>query len=380
MKILIDAFPLTAPKSGVGYYTYHLLKSLQDLYSKNNDFTYFYGRKFSKKIAEKQETLDVAARATLKALIREPYILTQPIKELVFKVGSKFIRPDIYHETNYILLPYSGPQVVTVFDMSIKRFPETHPKQRVTFFNEYFDKRIHNADHILAISEFTKREIIEFTNISPDKITVTHLAPPENFYTPDSIKIERFKKQKQLPENFFLYLGNIEPRKNLITLIRAFEKFSVKSPETHLVLAGEQTWLSEPVIKEIEKLKLENKVILPGYVAEDELPLWYASALAFLYPSKYEGFGLPVIESMAVGTPVITSNVSSLPEVAENAAVLIPPDDADAWAEAIAQLSEFPEKRAELKRVGIERAKTFSWKKCAKATFEVYKKTASRTS
>ncbi len=376
MKILIDAFPLTAPKSGVGYYTYHLLKNLQALYSKNNDFTYFYGRKFSKKIAEKQETLDIATRAVLKNIIRNPYRLTQPVKELIFKVGSKIIRPDIYHETNYILLPYSGPQIVTVFDMSIKRFPETHPKQRVTFFNKYFDKRIHKADHILAISEFTKQEIIEFTNIAPNKITVTPLAPHENFHAPNSIEIENFKKQKQLPNSFFLYLGNIEPRKNLLTIVRAFEKFSAKNPKMQLVLAGEQTWLSESVINEIKKLKLASKVMLPGYVDETELPLWYASATAFLYPSKYEGFGLPVVESMTIGTPVITSNVSSLPEVAGNAAVLLSPDDIDAWSETMTQLSEFSEKRIELKKLGIERAKTFSWKKCAKSTFEVYKNTS----
>ena len=372
MKILIDAFPLTAAKSGVGYYTYHLLKALQEQFAANNDFTYFYGRKFSKKIAERQESIDIAARATLKALIKDPYRLTQPIKELVFRIGTKIIQPDIFHETNYIPLPYSGPQIVTVFDMSIKRFPETHPKQRVTFFNEYFDKRIHNANHILAISEFTKREIIEFTNISPDKITVTPLAPPENFYVPASTKIINFRKQKKLPKNFFLYLGNIEPRKNLITLIQAFEKFSKKNTDTMLVLAGGQTWLSEPIIKEIENLNLTNKIFLPGYVNEDELPLWYAAALAFVYPSKYEGFGLPVIESMAVGTPVVTSNISSLPEVAGEAAILLPPDDTDAWAKAMTQLSEFPEKRAELRKLGIERSKKFSWKKCAKATFEVY--------
>jgi len=377
MKILIDAFPLTAPKSGVGYYTYHLLRTLHNLYSCSNDFVYFYGRKFSKKIAERQTAVDIAARATLKSLIRDPYKFTQPVKELVFKLGSKFINPDIYHETNYILLPYTGPQVVTVFDMSIKQFPETHPKQRVDFFNKYFDKRIHNANHILAISEFTKREIIEFTDIPAERITVTHLAQPENFYVPEPEDIKKFRKQKRLPEHFFLYLGNIEPRKNLITLIRAFEKFSSKNRETKLILAGGQTWLSEPVIKEIENLKLTNKVLLPGYVDETELPLWYASALAFLYPSKYEGFGLPVVEAMAAGTPVATSKVSSLPEVAGEAAILLPPDDTDAWAEAMVQLSESSEKRAELKNLGAERAKLFSWKKCAETTFGVYKKVAS---
>ena len=116
---------------------------------------------------------------------------------------------------------------------------------------------------------------------------------------------------------------------------------------------------------------------MPGYVKENDLPLWYASSLAFVYPSKYEGFGLPVVEAMAVGTPVITSNVSSLPEVAGDAAVLIPPDDEDAWAEAMAQLSGSSEKRADLKKLGVERAKLFSWEKCAKITRGIYNKVLS---
>ncbi len=372
VKILLDAFPLNAPKSGVGYYTYHLLKALSNLYKSEDEFIYFYGRRFSNEIIERPATVDAATRKTLKALFRDPYRITQPIKELIFKIGAKKINPDIYHDTNYVLLPYSGPQVVTVFDMSIKRFPETHPAGRVKFFNEYFDKRIPNANQILSISEFTKNELVEIMGISPDKITVTPLAQPENFYAPSNSQIEEFKKEHRLPDKFFLYLGNIEPRKNLITLIQAFKNFSNSNHNVKLILAGSQTWLSEPVIQEIKKLNLENSVFLPGYVNENDLPLWYASSLAFVYPSKYEGFGLPVIESMAAGSPVITSNVSSIPEVAGDAAILIPPDDIDGWASAMSAIVNSPEMRERLINSGLSRAKLFSWEKCAKMTHEVY--------
>jgi len=380
VKILLDAFPLNAPKSGVGYYTYHLLKALSQVYKSEDEFIYFYGRRFSKEIIDRPHSVDAATRKTLKALFRDPYRITQPIKELIFKFGAKKINPDIYHETNYVLLPYSGKQVVTVFDMSIKRFPETHPAGRVKFFNEYFDKRIPNANHILSISEFTKNELVEIMGISPDKITVTPLAQPENFYAPSNSQIEQFKKEKQLPDNYFLYLGNIEPRKNLISLIHAYKNFSESKHNIKLILAGEQTWLSEPVIQEIKNLNLENSVFLPGYLDENDLPLWYGSALAFVYPSKYEGFGLPVIEAMAAGTPVITSNISSLPEVAGDAAVLISPDDIDAWANSMATIANSSEMRERYINSGITRASEFSWEKCAKMTYDVYTKVVSRTS
>ena len=374
MKILLDAFPLNAPKSGVGYYTYHLLKALSKVYKNEDEFIYFYGRRFSKNIIERPHSVDAATRKTLKALLRDPYRITQPIKEFIFRRGAKKIKPDIYHETNYVLLPYSGPQIVTVFDMSIKRFPETHPAGRVKFFNDYFDKRIPNANHILSISEFTKNELVEIMGIAPDKITVTPLAQPESFCRPSYSQIHQFKKENQLPDNYFLYLGNIEPRKNLITLIRAFKHFSDTNHNIKLILAGEQTWLSETVIQEINNLNLENSVFMPGYVNEKDLPLWYAASLAFVYPSKYEGFGLPVIEAMATGTPVITSNVSSLPEVAGDAAILIPPDDIDGWASSMSAIANSLKMRKQLIDSGLERAATFSWEKCAKMTHDVYEK------
>ena len=374
MKILLDAFPLNAPKSGVGYYTYHLLNALAKLYSSQDEFIYFYGRRFSNEIIKRPAAVDAATRKTLKAFFRDPYKITQPIKEFIFKRGAKKINPDIYHETNYVLLPYSGKQVVTVFDMSIKRFPETHPAGRVKFFNEYFDKRIPNADHILSISEFTKNELVEIMGINSDKITVTPLAPPENFSAPTLDQINKFKSNNNLPNDFFLYLGNIEPRKNLLTIIRAYKKFCEQNNNIKLILAGEQTWLSEKIITEINKLNLENSVLLPGYVNENDLPLWYASAKAFLYPSKYEGFGLPVIEAMAAGAPVITSNVSSLPEVAGDAAILLHPDDIDAWTSAMNFLAENPDGRNKLICAGFSRAANFSWKNCAKITHSVYEK------
>ncbi len=378
MKVLIDAFPLNAPKSGVGYYTYHLLHALRRAYAGEDDFLYFYGRRFSRRIAERPPALDAAARRTLKTLFANPYKLTQPIKEILFRVGARTAKPDVYHETNYVLLPFRGPQVVTVFDLSVKRFPETHPSGRVRFFNKYFDQRLPRADHILAISEFTKQELVEIMGVAPGKITVSPLAPPASFPVPASEEIERFRHKRQLPEDFFLYLGNLEPRKNLVLLLRAYEQLVARHSGSApaLVLAGEPTWLSESIFDEVDSLGLRDHVVLPGYVPEAELPLWYGSALAFVYPSLYEGFGLPLVEAMAVGTPVLAARAASLPEVAGDAAILLPTDDVDAWTNAMDELAQSPEKREFLRERGLARAALYSWEQCAEITHNVYEKVA----
>jgi len=376
VKILIDAFPLLAPKSGVGYYTWHLLTALKNLYASQDDFIYFYGRRFSRDIADRPPALDAVTRTTLKKLFKDPYRFTQPIKELVFRIGSHILKPDIYHETNYVLLPYSRPSVVTVFDMSILRHPETHPAGRVRFFNDYFQKRLPAAHHILSISEFTRQELISLMNIDPAKITVTPLAPPPNFSCPGQEELSQFIHEKQLPEKYLLYLGNLEPRKNLVMLIKAYELFVSRTNGTipPLVLAGEPTWLSEQIFDEVRSRKLESHVIFPGYVPEHELPFWYAGATTFLYPSLYEGFGLPLVEAMAVGTPVLAAHAGSLPEVAGDAALLLPPHDPDAWADALCLILENDEQAMALRAKGLERAAGFSWEHCARITHRVYEK------
>jgi len=373
MKILINAFPLLAPKSGVGYYAYHVLRALQQYCTQPDQFVYFYGRRFSHAIAARPPALDAAARSLLKSLVRDPYVITQPLKEAFFRLGTRRIKADVYHDLNYILLPYEGPQVVTVFDMSIKRFPETHPATRVRFFNKYFDARLPQASHILAISEFTKRELVNLMGVDAARVTVTPLAPPDGFRRPAPAEIEAFRARRELPGEFILYLGNLEPRKNLTMLVRAYHKLCGRRLSVPpLVLAGDTTWLAEPLLEELARLRLEGRVIRPGYVPEEELALWYAAATLFVYPSRYEGFGLPVVEAMAAGTPVIAADAASLPEVAGDAACMVPPDDEERWAAVMEELLQAPARRAELAARGLARAAQFSWLRCAEQTRAVY--------
>lgn len=374
IKLLIDAFPLLAPKSGVGYYSWHLLNALQKHHSHEYDFTYFYGRRFSKNILPRPTTFDTAARATLKKYFPDPYRLTQPIKEFVFKRGVRKYKPHLYHQLNYVLLPFDGPQVVTVFDLSIARFPELHPSARVHFFNDYFYDRLKNATRIIVISEFTKRELIDIAGVPEDIIDVIYLAAPANFTRPTQNDIDAFCARQNLDNGYILYLGNLEPRKNLVTLLKAYADLRQKMSGTPpLVLAGEPTWLSESIFDTISSLALDEYVVVPGYVPEKDLPLWYAGATVFTYPSRYEGFGLPIIEAMAVGTPAIAARAGSLPEIAHDAAVLVDPDDPDEWSNALHDFLNSHDMCSAYAQKGYERAAQFSWEKCAHDTVTVYK-------
>lgn len=376
MRVLLDAFPLLAPKSGVGYYALNLVKALAQEFSED-EYVYFYGRRFSREILEAAPSFDAGLRTFLKKSFKKPYRLTQPVKELFFRLGAPFCKADVYHELNYVPLPYKGPQVATVFDMSLKRYPMTHPADRRAYFESYFPKRLKNSDHFITISDFSKRELSELYGVPLEKITTVYLGGLSQG-DPSPEEVAAFRKEKNLPERYFLYCGNLEPRKNLPLLIAAYSLALKKEPLLPpLVLVGSPSWLSEDIFSAIRKESLGEKVLVTGYVPYGDLPLYYAGATAFFFPSLYEGFGLPVLEAMEKGLPVAASDCSSIPEVLGDAGLLIPPEDAGGWAEALLRLSGDEILRRELSKKSLERAKLFSWQRAARETRAVYEKTLS---
>jgi glycosyltransferase involved in cell wall biosynthesis len=260
--------------------------------------------------------------------------------------------------------------------MSIARFPATHPRGRVQFFNAYFRRRLPRAHHILAISEFTKRELCALLDVAPERVTVTPLAAPAGLQRAPDDALRMFVQQRGLPAQFFLYVGNLEPRKNLSMLVRAYAAM-VRRHGPHapaLVLAGEATWLTDDLHATIAASGVRERIILPGYVPEAELALWYSAATALVYPSRYEGFGLPVLEAMACATPVLAADAASLPEVAGNAARLVAPDDVDGWSRALEELWQDAAQRRAWAVAGVQRAAQFSWARCAQQTHAVYER------
>jgi alpha-1,3-rhamnosyl/mannosyltransferase len=238
----------------------------------------------------------------------------------------------------------------------------------VKYFEKYCLKQLSRAEAIITISEFSRREILNLLNIDPTKIHVTPLGIDQSFHPGR----DRFEG---LPDQYILFLGNLEPRKNLPGLIKAYQSLPQPIRRSYpLVIAGASGWHTHELEKTLRLFQKGERPILTGYVSQRLLPVLYRGASLFVYPSLYEGFGLPVLEAMASGVPIITSDSTSLPEVIGDAGVLVNPCDPDHLKEAMMELLEDEKKRGEMAKKGIARSKLFSWEKCARQTVSVYEK------
>ena len=281
---------------------------------------------------------------------------------------------DVFHATWHLLPRLRTPaSVMTLYDLSFALFPETHLRVLRWSSNALVPRFLRECDRIIAISESTKRDAVRLYGIPEDKIVVTYLAAEDRFRPADPDRVAEVRGRLGLPPRFLLYVGTIEPRKNLGVLLGALLRLKAQRREVPLVVAGRLGWLYDGFLAKIRSLGLESLVLLPGFVPDDDLPALYTAAEGFVYPSVYEGFGIPVLEAMGCGTPVLCSDVSSLPEVAGDAGILLPPGDPAAWAEAIARLTEEPALRRELRERGFRQASRFRWEETARRTWEVYR-------
>ncbi len=287
-----------------------------------------------------------------------------------FELGRA--RPNLLHSLAFVSPVVAPcPAVVTVYDLSFKLFPERFlPAQRLylSAFTAYSCRR---ARRVIAISNSTKADLVRIFGLPAGKVDVAYPGISPDFRPMSPAEVEAFRARRGLPGRFILYLGTLEPRKNLGALIRAFGQLAQAENDLHLVLAGAKGWLYNDLFKLTQDLGLAGRVIFPGFVPAEELPLWYNTATVFAYPSSYEGFGLPVIEALACGRPVITSDVSSLPEAGGQAAILIPPASPEALAEALRRaLAWGPAERA----AGPVQAASFSWPATAAQTVQSYRR------
>jgi glycosyltransferase involved in cell wall biosynthesis len=276
-----------------------------------------------------------------------------------------------------LFLPCKG--IVTVMDLSFVIYPENRqPLQRV--YQRVFARlSARRAARLITISASTARDVTRFFGVPATKATVI-FPGVDATYQPirDESILARFRTHHRLPERFILFVGTLEPRKNLITLLRAYAQFKRQTNSGHkLVLAGGKGWLYQPIFAAVEELGLQADVLFPGFVAEDELPLWYNTADVFVYPSLYEGFGLPPLEAMACGRPVLVADTSSLPEVVGDAALRIDPHQSAEWAEALARVCGDASLRADLEGRALQQAAEFSWTKMARQTVQVYREVLS---
>jgi glycosyltransferase involved in cell wall biosynthesis len=219
---------------------------------------------------------------------------------------------------------------------------------------------------VIAISESTKRDVVAQFRIPSERVDVIYPGIDKRFRAAPRGTVAEFCARRGLPEKFILCLGTIEPRKNLSNLIRAYAK--VRPPGVKLICAGGKGWMYQDVFRTVEELHMGSDVLFPGFVPNDELPLWYSAAMAFVYPSSYEGFGIPVLEALACSTPTVATASSSLPEVAGDAALLVPDNDIEVLTEAVSRILADNNLRADLSAAGPQQAKKFCWRKAGQLT------------
>jgi glycosyltransferase involved in cell wall biosynthesis len=299
-----------------------------------------------------------------------------PWEQLLAPLLVRRIRADVFHGVlNVLPLTCPVPGVVTIHDLAFIRFPQTFRSYNRTYLDFATRLSARRAARILAVSEHTKREVVGILGVPPERVVVTPNAVRAHFRPPAPAELAAFRAAKGLPEQFVLYVGTLEPRKNLPTLLEAYAEVARRSAAP-LIVGGGKGWLYDQVFQRLEELGLRERVRFIGYIDEEELPLWYAAATVFVFPSIYEGFGMPPLEAMACGTPVVTSDSSSLPEVVGDAGLMASPYDAAAFAAAISRVLGDADLRHDLRERGLVRARAFDWRVTAERTLAAYEAAA----
>lgn len=379
MRIGIDVSLVPGQTAGGGQYAYQLTRALAAIDPVN---AYRLYPLFYHIVHPDFRLADLATAANMRVAQRwlKPEIVrflwrqdrSERFKE--FLLGNV----DIVHSTTFCAPRFRRRRkrlVVTIYDLSFVTHPEAHLPANIEHCLRGTKLAIDRADALIAISESTRMELIDKMGAPPERIVVTPLASdPSLRRVSDPATLAAVRQRYELPERFILFLGAVEPRKNLLRLIEAFAALKPDlRRETPLVVAGANGWLNESVRERVDELGLGESVRFPGYIAGEDVAALYSLATVFAYPSLWEGFGLPVLEAMACGAPVLTSDVSAIPEVAGDAAFFVPPMDVEAIAEGLTRLLGDAELRADLAARGLRRAAAFSWERCARETLAVYR-------
>jgi alpha-1,3-rhamnosyl/mannosyltransferase len=377
MKIIISTESIKYPLTGIGRYTLELVQQLQN--APEIDELLFFNH-----LNIQRELPPTAAAATNNLKTKVSWLKKQPqvidLYRILFPIAQgralkKYREDYIYHGPNFYLPANFSRSVVTFHDISTFTCPQFHPAERVRFMQKSLRSSIKRCAKIITDSEFTRQEVAQFFNYPLHNIHAISLGYAADFYPRNEEETQPLMHKLGLKyQQFTLYVGTIEPRKNIGALLDAYEMLPVALRKQYpLVLCGHEGWNSEDLHHRFQQAAQQGWLKYFGYLANEDLPLLYASARAFAFPSFYEGFGLPVVEAMASGVPVICSNVSSLPEVAGAAALTCAPQDVHSLSAHLQRSLEDESWRLNAREAGLKQAQTFSWEKCAQETADVYR-------
>jgi glycosyltransferase involved in cell wall biosynthesis len=373
LRIAINAHLLSGQDSyrsaGVHQYVLHLLRYLSSVNMEGIRFTAFLGAEAPEPVSDlrflrsRWRTSRPSVRVLWEQLV-QPQVLRQIEANLVH--APVFVGP----------LVAPCPVVTTVHDLSFIRFPHLFRRINRLYLTVMTRLSARRARRLIAVSEHAAREAVHLLGVSREKVDVVYHGVDRVFRPLPAKQVAAFRERQGLPHQFVLFVGTLEPRKNLKGLIEAFSR--VYDGRIQLVLVGGKGWLHDDLFARVEALNLGAAVRFAGYVRSEDLPLWYNAATALAYPSLYEGFGMPVTEAQACGTPVLTSNKSSLPEAAGEAALLVDPRDVEEIAAGLNQLLNDDALRRDLRERGLAHARRFSWPRAARQTIQVYRRALAR--
>ncbi len=370
--IALNAHLLTARSgyrsAGINGYIANLLRALPEA-DPTLRYTYFVGA---------QAQLPVHPRVQVR---RSAWDTTAPARRLLWEQLAQPLalareRPSLLHALAFVV-PLFGhtPSVVTVYDLSFVHHPERLPAVRRLYLRLFTRWSCARARRVIAISQSTAQDLQQTFGLPSDKIDVALPGVGAHFAPQPAGAVAAFRARRGLPKRFLLFVGTLEPRKNLPLLLRAYALLPDRDrAEVHLVLAGARGWMVDAIFETLEQLGLGESVHLPGYVPAEELPLWYSAAEVLVYPSVFEGFGLPVLEALACGTPALVADASSLPEALGDGGERLPPHDVIAWRDALARAIHDPQWRTKARARGLQHAARFSWARTAAQTVASYRR------
>lgn len=385
MRVLINAYTTIGNKTGVGRYTAELIRCLRAELTPEELFEYPHGWVRKLRGNWKQKTGSSPGPAAEKSGWRMPspkrlaIDIARPFGHaLLWLYDKAVLRPskfDLYHEPNFMPIRCDVPTVATIHDLSILRHKEWHPPARVKWFEANLDLALRQTSHFFTVTEHAKGEMVELLNVPADRVTCTYngvradLSPlSEGEYLP---ALQRLNLQP----GYLLHVGTIEPRKNLLRLMKAYVDLPSALRDKHpLVLAGQWGWHFEEIAEFYEKVGKHNGVRQLGFVADADLPALYNGARALVFPTLYEGFGIPAVEMMGCGGVVLASTADAVVEVVGRNACLIEPEDTEGWRDAMERVITDYNWWQALRGGVVERARKFTWERCAEKTLDVYRK------
>jgi len=371
LRIAIDAHSVGTGLGGNESYAKNLNEALAEIDKENRYSLYVTRREAVERFSNRWPNFEVRATLPHTPLIRIPLILSAELRRSPV---------DVLH-VQFTAPPFSPcPVVVSIHDLSFEHLPQTFKWRSRKQLRITVRRSAREASQVIALSEHARKDIISTYCIAPEKVTAIPLAAAAHFRPiRNDEELQRVRQTYGIEGEYILSVGAIQPRKNLSRLVVAYSRLRRATPEGNLpklVLAGKCAWLYEETLRTIKELQLSDSVILTGYVPENDLPALYSGALCFVYPSYFEGFGLPPLEAMKCGVPVIVGNRTSLPEVVGDAGIIVEPFDVDAIAGAMDKLISDSNLRADLAARGLARAKLFDWQETARQTLTVYEKAA----